>query len=178
MSVKLIIKDEVNIKFQNLPLDVRKKLANKFKYVVPHAKYHPAYRLGRWDGTVSYFTIGGTGYIYQLEEILKILSSNNIEIDEIEDNRKPIKFNFPRVTENYWADLNVVWPAGHQSEGQPIILRDYQIDAINTLIQNPQCLMSMATGSGKCRTYDSKMNIEVDETSDFGAFLKNFQQGE
>ena len=36
MAVKLVIKDEVNIKFENLPLDARKKLANAFKYEIPY----------------------------------------------------------------------------------------------------------------------------------------------
>ena len=60
MSVKLIIQDEVNIKFEGLPLDARKKLANTFKYEIPYARYHPAFKLGRWDGMVSLFGLGGT----------------------------------------------------------------------------------------------------------------------
>ena len=47
MTVKLIIRDEVNIKFEGLSLDARKKLANSFKYVDPTARYRPAYKLGR-----------------------------------------------------------------------------------------------------------------------------------
>ena len=45
MTVKLIIRDEVNIKIEGLPLDARKKLANTFKYEIPYARYHPAYKL-------------------------------------------------------------------------------------------------------------------------------------
>jgi len=74
MAVKLTICDEVNIKFSGLSLDARKKLAATFKYEIPYAKYQPAYRLGRWDGTVSLFGIGGSGYLSQLESILDILS--------------------------------------------------------------------------------------------------------
>lgn len=50
MAVRLVIKDEVNIKLENLPLDARKKLAATFKYEIPYAKYHPSFKLGRWDG--------------------------------------------------------------------------------------------------------------------------------
>ena len=52
-SCKLVIKDEVNVKFEGLDLSMRKHLSNKFKYEIPYARYLPAYKLGRWDGTVS-----------------------------------------------------------------------------------------------------------------------------
>ena len=74
MTVRLVIKDEVNIKLENLPLDARKKLANAFKYENPYARYHPAYKLGRWDGMVSLFGLGGNGYLSQLEIILDVLN--------------------------------------------------------------------------------------------------------
>ena len=59
-SCKLVIKDEVNVKFEGLDLSMRKHLSNKFKYEIPYARYLPAYKLGRWDGTVSFFGLGGT----------------------------------------------------------------------------------------------------------------------
>ena len=34
-SCKLVIKDEVNVKFENLDLKWRQKLSNKFKYQIP-----------------------------------------------------------------------------------------------------------------------------------------------
>ena len=37
MAVRLVIKDEVNIKLEGLPLDARKKLAATFKYEDPTA---------------------------------------------------------------------------------------------------------------------------------------------
>ena len=148
---KLIIKDEVNIKFDNLSLETRRKLANKFKIDVPWARYQPSYRLGRWDGTVAFFGIGGTGYMCHLPEILEILTRDGYEID-VEDLRDPIALEFAQVDENYWADKGVTWPEGHPAAGQPIILRDYQYDAINKFLENPQCLQEIATGAGKTIT--------------------------
>ena len=75
MAVKLVTRDEVNIKFEGLSLEARKKLANTFKYEIPYARYHPAFKLGRWDGMISLFGIGGTGYLHQLEKILSVLAS-------------------------------------------------------------------------------------------------------
>lgn len=150
-SCKLTIKDEVNIKFEGLSLETRRKLANKFKFEVPWARYQPAYRLGRWDGTVAFFGIGGTGYMSHIEECIDIVSREGYDI-EVEDLRTPINLEFKQVTENYWADMGKVWPKGHIMEGKPIVLRDYQYEAVNKFLENPQCLQEIATGAGKTIT--------------------------
>lgn len=151
-SCKLIIKDEVNIKFEGLPLEARRKLANTFKYVLPYARFQPAYKLGRWDGTTSLFGIGGSGYLTHIEKILSVLDSMDIEVSDIEDHRSNKQITFTPVTETYWADQGKVWPKGHQQEGQPILLRDYQVEAINTFLQHHQSLQEIATGAGKTIT--------------------------
>jgi superfamily II DNA or RNA helicase len=152
MTVKLVIRDEVNIKFEGLNLEARKKLANTFKYEDPTARHRPAYKLGRWDGKVSMFGLGGNGYLSQLEKCLEILTNMDISIDELDDLRTTPKIEFIPVTETYWADQGKVWPKGHQQEGQPIMLRDYQVDAINTFLTNTQSLQEIATGAGKTIT--------------------------
>ena len=152
MGVKLVIRDEVNIKLEGLPLDARKKLANTFKYEIPYARYHPAFKLGRWDGMVSLFGLGGNGYLSQLEVILDIIGKMGIEIEDVEDLRTTQKIEFIPVTESYWADLGKTWPKGHPQEGQPIMLRDYQVDAINKFLENHQALQEIATGAGKTIT--------------------------
>jgi superfamily II DNA or RNA helicase len=152
MGVKLVIRDEVNIKLEGLPLDARKKLANAFKYEIPYARYHPAYKLGRWDGMVSLFGLGGNGYLSQLESIFDIIGKMGISVDDVEDLRTTQKIEFTPVTETYWADKGKVWPKGHPQEGKPILLRDYQIEAINKFLENTQALQEIATGAGKTIT--------------------------
>jgi len=151
-SCKLIIEDEVNIKLEGLEVDVRRKLANALKFEVPYAKYMPQYKLGRWDGKVAFFGIGGTGYVNHLDVVSQVLQKNNVQIVDIDDRRHPIKLEFTPVTENYWKDLGVQWPKGHPAEGEDIILRDYQVEAINNFIANPQSLQQIATGAGKTIT--------------------------
>ena len=150
-NCKLTIKDEVNIKFEGLTIETRRKLANKFKIEVPWARYQPSYRLGRWDGTVAFFGIGGTGYMCHLEEILDIVTNSGYDI-EVEDLRHPTQLAFTKVTETYWADQGKTWPKGHIMEGKPIMLRDYQYEAINKFLENPQSLQEIATGAGKTIT--------------------------
>ena len=151
-SCKLIIEDEVNIKLEGLEVDVRRKLANALKFEVPYARYMPQYKLGRWDGKVAFFGIGGTGYVNHLDTIVDVLTKNNVQIADIEDNRHHVQLNFQSINERYWADQGVVWPKGHPAEGEEIILRDYQVTAINNFLQNPQSLQEIATGAGKTIT--------------------------
>ena len=150
LSCKLIIKDEVNLKLEGLPVEIRRKLANTFKYVDPTARYRPAYKLGRWDGSISLFGLGGNGYIHQLPKILEVLEKNNVEVEEIEDNRSRLDLTFPLVGEDFWG--NRCWPKGHRFEGQPIRLRTDQVEVVNKFLQNPQCLQEIATGFGKTIT--------------------------
>ncbi len=151
-SCRLIIEDEVNIKIEGLDVDVRRKLANALKFEVPYARYMPQYKLGRWDGKVAFFGIGGTGYVNHLDIITDVLQRNNVQIVDITDNRHPISLTFQPVTERYWADQGVCWPKGHPAEGEEIILRDYQVEAINNFLANPQSLQQIATGAGKTIT--------------------------
>ena len=82
-NCKLIIKDEVNVKIEGLDLTARKNLVNKFKFEIPGARYLPAVRLGRWDGKVSFFQLGGSSYINLLPEILPYLEEHDYQVEII-----------------------------------------------------------------------------------------------
>lgn len=151
-SCKLIIQDEVNIKFEGLDIDTRRKISNALKFEVPYAKHMPQFKLGRWDGKVAFFGTGGSGYLNHLNVVAEILAKNNVHIADIQDLREKIVLDFKAVTETYWADLDVRWPKGHPAEGDLIMLRDYQVDSINNFIANPQSLQQIATGAGKTIT--------------------------
>jgi superfamily II DNA or RNA helicase len=146
---KVIIKDEVNVKIENLDLDTRKALVRKFKYEDPTARYRPAYKLGRWDGSIPFFGLGGTTYLSMLERVLAELENRNYNI-ELEDLRTPISLNFEQVTEDFWGDQT--WPEGHRFAGEKIRLRDDQVEVVNKFLENPQCIQEIATGFGKTIT--------------------------
>jgi len=150
-TCKLIIKDEVNIRVEGLAAETRRKIVNKLKFDLPYARHMPAYKLGRWDGTKTYFGIGGNGYLAHLDVVLPIIEDSGYDI-LIEDLRKTQNFSFEKVNENYWSDQGKTWPKGHPNAGAPIILRDYQFDVVNKFLENPQALQEVATGAGKTIT--------------------------
>jgi superfamily II DNA or RNA helicase len=141
-TARLIIKDEVNVKIEGLELTDRKRLVEKFKYEIPGARYLPAVRLGRWDGKVPYFNLGGTTYINLLPEILPFLEERGYDID-VEDIREySTTLELGQVLETSFFHRH--WP-----DGSPIILRDYQVEIINRFLKTPQCIQEVATGAGK-----------------------------
>ena len=144
---RLVIRDEVNVKIEGLELDARRTLVNKFKYDVPYARYLPAVRLGRWDGKVSYFQLGGSTYVNLLPDIIPVLEHMNYDIDLDDQREYRTTFEFERVAEDTFADIK--WPRGHPQEGESIMLRDYQVEIVNNFLTNPQCLQEVATGAGK-----------------------------
>ena len=141
------INDEVNIKIEGLDLDARRALVNRFKYDIPYARYLPAVRLGRWDGKASFFQLGGSTYVNLLPEIIPILEQYNYDI-ELDDQRDyATTFEFDQIREDSFADKT--WPKGHPNAGDPVMLRDYQVEIVTNFLKNPQCLQEVATGAGK-----------------------------
>ena len=143
---KITITDEVNCKIADLDLDTRKRLVAKFKFELPYARHMPAFKLGRWDGKVPYFNLGGTTYVNLLPEIIEWLAERNYSFD-LDDRRPQYDFQFQQVDEESFS--HIVWPKGHVAEGKPIMLRDYQVEIINTFLENPMGIQEVATGAGK-----------------------------
>ena len=147
MQAKLLIKDEVNVKIEGLELNTRTALVKQYKYEIPGARYQPSVRLGRWDGKVPFFNLGGTTYINLLPEILTYLNNQGYDV-EVEDTRNyRTTFEFSPVDENTYQHKK--WPKGHPKFGEPIVLREYQPEIINRFLSNPQCVQEVATGAGK-----------------------------
>ncbi len=147
MQARLIIRDEVNVKIEGLDLTTRKNLVAKFKYEIPGARYLPAVRLGRWDGKVPFFQLGGSTYINLLPEILPYLEEHGYDV-EVEDTREySTNFAFEQIAEDTFS--NIAWPKGHPRAGEPIMLRDYQVEILNNFLTNPQSVQEIATGAGK-----------------------------
>ena len=99
----LHVKDEVNVKIEGLDLDTRRKLSNLFKYEIPGARYMPAVRLGRWDGKMAYFQMGGSTYINLLPDILPILNSQGYDVSLNDQRDYVIDMPLHSVDDNTFA---------------------------------------------------------------------------
>lgn len=143
----ITVKDEVNVKFDGIdPMD-RRALVKMFSYEVPGARYLPSVRLGRWDGKVSYFQLSGSSYVNLLDQIIPYLYDKNYDIELNDIREYSTNFTFNEVNEQSFS--HKLWPVGHPAAGQPVVIRDYQVEIINNFLKNPQCLQEVATGAGK-----------------------------
>src|SRR6185436_2399026 len=105
---KLIIQDEVNIKFEGLDVVTRRKLVDSVQYFLEYARHTPAYKLGRWDGMISFCDIGARSYLNLLDKLLPIVQSHGYEI-EIDDRRDTSHdFVFDEVSEESYS--HICWP--------------------------------------------------------------------
>lgn len=143
---KLIIQDEVNIKFEGLDVVCRRKMVEALEYMLPYARHMPSYKLGRWNGKVSFCDVGARSYLNLLDRLLPIVQQQGYEI-EIEDLRQPHAFEFEEVQEDSYS--HILWPEGHPIAGQPIMLKDHQVDVINSYLSNPAGINIAPTGAGK-----------------------------
>jgi superfamily II DNA or RNA helicase len=145
-TATIIIESEVTVKIEGLDLQTRRACVNSVKYFLPHARYSPAYKLGRWDGTTSFCTLGGRTYLNLLDKILPVLVIQGYEF-EIIDERASHNFEFTEIDENFLT--HICWPPGHRFAGDPIQLRDYQVQAVNECINNLQGISVAPTSAGK-----------------------------
>ncbi len=114
------------------------------KYAIHAANYffNPKFKLGAWDGKLHYFKKDGSTYLYLIEEILPKLKSFGYDINLIDE----------RESESYYPDPideNIFSHIMHADSGKPIILRDYQVAAVNAVIDAGNGIIVASTGSGK-----------------------------
>jgi superfamily II DNA or RNA helicase len=82
-----------------------------------------------------------------LEQIITYLYDKGYDIELVDLRQSHEELKFDRIKEDSFAET--VWPKGHEREGQPVVLRDYQVEIVNNFLENPQCLQEVATGAGK-----------------------------
>ena len=112
MQCTIKIKDEVNVKLEGLDLATRRTLEKKLKFFMSYAYHVPAYKLGRWDGCVSFFSIGGSTYLNLLDRLLPTIIDEGYTIST-DDRRQPHNFTFEQVQEDSFS--HVLWPPKHPS---------------------------------------------------------------
>jgi superfamily II DNA or RNA helicase len=124
-------------------LDIARELSSHFSFEVPGAKFSPLYRSGQWDGRTKLFNlmtreiyVGLIPYIFQYAKEAGYSVSDDASLPDTET----ITFD---VIERFMKALNV------QSRGEPIEVRDYQIEAIVTALRSNRRLLLSPTSSGK-----------------------------
>lgn len=139
---KIIIQDEVNCVFVGLHPDHIAYLYEEYSAFATNYFFNPKFKLGSWDGKIRYFFKTGKTYVKLLDSIIPTIIGLGYKID-IEDKRSTQHVNPPHITENFFEGIFV------PDSNEPWIVRDYQINMVNTLIDNGGGVGIAGTGAGK-----------------------------
>lgn len=136
------ITNEVACICQGLTSEHNKYLHDKFGVFAEGYFFNPLFKMGRWDGKVHYYQMNGRTFIRLLDEILPIIDKFGYAINLV-DQRKTVSLKPDHVKEDVFAHIL------HPDTGEPIILRDYQLESVNTAIDNGIGVVIAGTGAGK-----------------------------
>lgn len=150
MTKKVTIRllDEVSVFVHGLDEYHHDHLYNKYGVFAPNYFFNPKFKLGRWDGKIRYYQQTGRTFLYLLDEILPQVAKWGYKID-LEDRRSGNYASPDLIDNNIFAHIT------HLDTGKPIVLRDDQVSAVNSLIQDGNGLCIAATGAGKAQSLDS-----------------------
>jgi superfamily II DNA or RNA helicase len=136
----ITVRDEVFCFISGLEPQDQKVLEEKFAIMVEGAYFMPLYRLGRWDGKVRFFDKTGKIYFRLLDEVLPYLEGWGYDV-ELKDERRPVTPPATRITADWFKQK-----PEHQLG---VVLRPYQVEAVNLALDSQSGFILAATGAGK-----------------------------
>lgn len=149
------VRDEVYCQISGLEPADHKVLEDKFAIMVEGAFFMPLYKLGRWNGKIKFLSDTGKIYFRLLDKVLPYLEGWNYDI-ELRDERVPVS----PVSKRIYPE----WFSQHPEHTLGVVLRPYQVDAVNKALDEQSGIILAATGSGKCVCGDTPINIRVGST--------------
>lgn len=136
----IIIDNEVWCRVHGLNPEDNTTLCEKFAIHVDGYFYMPQYKLGRWDGKARFFEKTGKTYTKLLSEIIPYLVSWNYKVN-LTDNRIPFTVIDERVHTTRFENFTI--------DDKPILMRPYQVEHVNRLLDETCGFLVCATGGGK-----------------------------
>lgn len=141
-TVKVRILNEVYVAFVGLHATDLTYFYNEYAEFAPNYFFNPRFKIGQWDGKIRFFEKTGRTFLYLIEEILPKIAAMGYRV-EVEDLRNTSIPSARPINDQIFAHIL------HQIEGTPIVLRDYQVDGVNSLIESGFGIIKAATGAGK-----------------------------
>lgn len=140
-KVTIHIRDEINVTLVGMQEKHMTKLYNEFAIKDKNCFFKPTYKLGRWDGFYRFVSMTGQTYIYFIDKIVPMLIKWGYKI-KVKDDRVASYIEFEPIKEDIFGHITNEW-------GDPYLLRDYQCEAVNAVLQNGGGIMIAGTGAGK-----------------------------
>lgn len=122
---------------------VESELADFFTFEYPGAKFTPQYRARLWDGKIRlYDQIRKTLYVGLLPYLYHFAERNEYTIETVNELHSVEGVEYEDV-QSYAESLNL------HGRGEPIDIREYQLEAVHTALNDARCVLLSPTGSGK-----------------------------
>lgn len=128
--------DEVNCVVEGLTKAHYRLVHEELKIYVENYRHTGKFQIGAWDGKESNFQKDGFTFIYMLPTIIPILSDLGYVIEEVDDRKSPLLP--PKVK----IDKYLLQEHG-------IVLRDWQVEALQEIVDKGKGIIDATTGSGK-----------------------------
>jgi superfamily II DNA or RNA helicase len=141
-NIVLSKKDEVYLKVKCEP-SIGQELNDHFSFDVPGAKFHPLYRSRMWDGKVRLYSMFTQELYVGLKSYLEHFCKERdytIDYSQYVEQADSVTYD---IVKEFCLSLKLA------SKGEPIEVRDYQIDAVYQAISDGRRLLLSPTGSGK-----------------------------
>ena len=145
-TAKLVLSDYVTFVMYGVDHCDATYIDNTFKIRPEGYAFKRSYKLNLWDGFIHYFKVfegGLLGYQVLLEQAVKILSERGYKFQVVDKRPTVQEVHTKEIDQNIFSDII------HPKTNKPLILRDYQVQAVNKLLQNRIGIIEAATGAGK-----------------------------
>lgn len=136
---------------------IAQELCDFFTFEYPGAKFTPQYRAKLWDGKVRMFDINRkTMYVGLLPYLIKFAETNQYEVEMMNDVLPKNTIDVQEVVD-YAKWLNPC------SRGNPIEIRDYQVEAVHKALTDERVLLVSPTASGKSFIIYTTMRYHLEQ---------------
>ena len=148
--------NEVYIRIYTDP-SIAQELSEFFTFEVPGARFTPAFKARIWDGKIRMFDLHRkTLYLGLLKYVQDFAERNNNDItyqNEVTSTTNASIENIREYAE--WLNLH--------GRGEPIKIRDYQLDAIHKAVFAERTVLLSPTASGKSLIIYTTMRYHLEE---------------
>lgn len=130
--------NSINAAFLSLQTDdlgVLRHISDHFSFYVPTAKYHPAFKSGKWDGKIRLLQKGKFIYSGLKSKLIDFLTTNQYSY---QDNTHKNILISKQLTHELLTKITLPFP-----------IRDYQQRSVTTLLEQGSGLLISPTSSGK-----------------------------
>lgn len=135
------------------------KISEKFSYTPANYRFNPKFRLLGIKGvkirmvqTNGIFPAGLCGDITKF--ITKDLGKKVVLSTEVQEHLLPLNDLFEEtIRDTIFSDF--------EFEGNPVILRDYQLGGVDAAFSDRNCLLELSTGAGKCLGGNTKLKLQI-----------------